>query len=152
MKSPNFDGWFRIRQKEMMQKLEALQLEALCNEVGKHVFVFVSCFKNGLLAFSVSNAVITNSEDTLLDSVLYSSLLTSRRAHIGTAIQRAIVLHLYCKVLAHKFEQNFLLCRRLPSVTFWDDFHHLCSQFPFYFFKVCILKAILHLTPYFFNF
>ncbi|XP_019360531.1 PREDICTED: protein DENND6A isoform X1 [Gavialis gangeticus] len=32
LKSPNFDGWFRTRQKEMMQKLEALQLEALCNE------------------------------------------------------------------------------------------------------------------------
>ncbi|XP_073420001.1 protein DENND6A isoform X1 [Dendrobates tinctorius] len=32
LKSPNFDGWFRARRKEMMQKLEALQLEALCNE------------------------------------------------------------------------------------------------------------------------
>lgn len=35
MKSPNFDGWFRSRQKEMTQKLEALHLEALCNEVRK---------------------------------------------------------------------------------------------------------------------
>ncbi|OXB54859.1 hypothetical protein ASZ78_010633 [Callipepla squamata] len=32
LKSPNFDGWFRSRQKEMTQKLEALHLEALCNE------------------------------------------------------------------------------------------------------------------------
>lgn len=32
LRSPNFDGWFRARRKEMMQKLEALQLEALCNE------------------------------------------------------------------------------------------------------------------------
>ncbi|KAG8549708.1 hypothetical protein GDO81_020059 [Engystomops pustulosus] len=32
LRSPNFDGWFRTRRKEMMQKLEALQLEALCNE------------------------------------------------------------------------------------------------------------------------
>ncbi|RMB99937.1 hypothetical protein DUI87_23345 [Hirundo rustica rustica] len=33
LKSPNFDGWFRSRQKEMTQKLEALHLEALCNEL-----------------------------------------------------------------------------------------------------------------------
>ncbi|KAG6939404.1 DENN domain containing 6A, partial [Chelydra serpentina] len=32
LKSPNFNGWFRTRQKEMTQKLEALHLEALCNE------------------------------------------------------------------------------------------------------------------------
>ncbi|KFQ17394.1 Protein DENND6A, partial [Merops nubicus] len=32
LKSPNFDGWFRSRHKEMTQKLEALHLEALCNE------------------------------------------------------------------------------------------------------------------------
>uniref|UniRef100_A0AAY4AYK3 UDENN domain-containing protein n=1 Tax=Denticeps clupeoides TaxID=299321 RepID=A0AAY4AYK3_9TELE len=32
LKSPNFDGWFRNRRKEMMQKLEALHLEALCDE------------------------------------------------------------------------------------------------------------------------
>ncbi|XP_066472713.1 protein DENND6A isoform X2 [Tiliqua scincoides] len=30
--SPNFDGWFRTRRKEMTQKLEALHLEALCDE------------------------------------------------------------------------------------------------------------------------
>ncbi|XP_051531714.1 protein DENND6A-like isoform X2 [Myxocyprinus asiaticus] len=30
--SPNFDGWFRNRRKEMTQKLEALHLEALCEE------------------------------------------------------------------------------------------------------------------------
>lgn len=30
LKSPNFDGWFRSRWKEMTQKLEALHLEALC--------------------------------------------------------------------------------------------------------------------------
>uniref|UniRef100_A0A7N5ZVJ6 UDENN domain-containing protein n=1 Tax=Anabas testudineus TaxID=64144 RepID=A0A7N5ZVJ6_ANATE len=33
LKSPNFDGWFRSRRKEMTQKLEALHLEALCEEV-----------------------------------------------------------------------------------------------------------------------
>uniref|UniRef100_A0A9J8CV28 DENN/MADD domain containing 6Aa n=1 Tax=Cyprinus carpio carpio TaxID=630221 RepID=A0A9J8CV28_CYPCA len=32
LRSPNFDGWFRNRRKEMMQKLEALHLEALCEE------------------------------------------------------------------------------------------------------------------------
>ncbi|XP_026857939.1 DENN/MADD domain containing 6Aa isoform X1 [Electrophorus electricus] len=32
LKSPNFDSWFRSRRKEMMQKLEALHLEALCDE------------------------------------------------------------------------------------------------------------------------
>ncbi|KAG9260206.1 protein DENND6A [Astyanax mexicanus] len=32
LKSPNFDGWFRNRRKEMTQKLEALHLEALCDE------------------------------------------------------------------------------------------------------------------------
>uniref|UniRef100_A0A3Q2W9N3 DENN/MADD domain containing 6Aa n=4 Tax=Haplochromini TaxID=319058 RepID=A0A3Q2W9N3_HAPBU len=32
LKSPNFDGWFRNRRKEMTQKLEALHLEALCEE------------------------------------------------------------------------------------------------------------------------
>lgn len=32
LKSPNFDGWFRSRRREMMQKLEALHLEALCEE------------------------------------------------------------------------------------------------------------------------
>uniref|UniRef100_A0A8C0H279 DENN domain containing 6A n=1 Tax=Chelonoidis abingdonii TaxID=106734 RepID=A0A8C0H279_CHEAB len=32
LKSPNFNGWFRTRRKEMTQKLEALHLEALCNE------------------------------------------------------------------------------------------------------------------------
>ncbi|XP_007908990.1 DENN/MADD domain containing 6Aa isoform X3 [Callorhinchus milii] len=31
LKSPNFDGWFRLRWKEMTQKLSALHLEALCN-------------------------------------------------------------------------------------------------------------------------
>ncbi|XP_059103353.1 protein DENND6B isoform X1 [Peromyscus eremicus] len=29
-KSPNFDGWYRQRHKEMAQKLEALHLEAIC--------------------------------------------------------------------------------------------------------------------------
>ncbi|XP_062347474.1 protein DENND6B isoform X2 [Cinclus cinclus] len=29
-KSPNFDGWFRQRHREMSQKLEALHLEAIC--------------------------------------------------------------------------------------------------------------------------
>lgn len=33
LKSPNFDGWFRNRRREMTQKLEALHLEALCEEV-----------------------------------------------------------------------------------------------------------------------
>uniref|UniRef100_A0A4W3KEV7 DENN/MADD domain containing 6Aa n=1 Tax=Callorhinchus milii TaxID=7868 RepID=A0A4W3KEV7_CALMI len=33
LKSPNFDGWFRLRWKEMTQKLSALHLEALCNAV-----------------------------------------------------------------------------------------------------------------------
>ncbi|MGH0152051.1 UNVERIFIED_CONTAM: hypothetical protein FKN15_073266 [Acipenser sinensis] len=32
LKSPNFDGWFRTRRKEVSQKLEALHLEALCEE------------------------------------------------------------------------------------------------------------------------
>ncbi|XP_039204055.1 protein DENND6A isoform X3 [Crotalus tigris] len=32
LKSYNFDGWFRTRRKEMTRKLEALHLEALCNE------------------------------------------------------------------------------------------------------------------------
>ncbi|MEE6501793.1 hypothetical protein FKM82_004324 [Ascaphus truei] len=32
LRSPNFDGWFRMRRKEMTQKLEALHLEALCDE------------------------------------------------------------------------------------------------------------------------
>ncbi|KAI1890359.1 hypothetical protein AGOR_G00152920 [Albula goreensis] len=32
LKCPNFDGWFRNRRKEMTQKLEALHLEALCDE------------------------------------------------------------------------------------------------------------------------
>ena len=35
LKSPNFDGWFKTRRKEMTQKLEALHLEALCEEVRK---------------------------------------------------------------------------------------------------------------------
>ncbi|OPJ71472.1 protein DENND6B [Patagioenas fasciata monilis] len=30
-KSPNFDGWYRQRHKEMTQKLEALHLEAICD-------------------------------------------------------------------------------------------------------------------------
>uniref|UniRef100_A0A8C6P1C6 DENN/MADD domain containing 6Aa n=1 Tax=Nothobranchius furzeri TaxID=105023 RepID=A0A8C6P1C6_NOTFU len=32
LKSPNFDGWFRSRRREMTQKLDALHLEALCEE------------------------------------------------------------------------------------------------------------------------
>ncbi|XP_077632876.1 protein DENND6A [Crocuta crocuta] len=32
LKSPNFDGWFKTRRKEMTQKLEALHLEVLCEE------------------------------------------------------------------------------------------------------------------------
>uniref|UniRef100_A0A672SWS3 Protein DENND6A-like n=1 Tax=Sinocyclocheilus grahami TaxID=75366 RepID=A0A672SWS3_SINGR len=32
LRSLNFDGWFRNRRKEMTQKLEALHLEALCEE------------------------------------------------------------------------------------------------------------------------
>uniref|UniRef100_A0A674NQS7 DENN/MADD domain containing 6Aa n=1 Tax=Takifugu rubripes TaxID=31033 RepID=A0A674NQS7_TAKRU len=32
LKSPNFDGWFRTRRREMIHKLEALHLEALCEE------------------------------------------------------------------------------------------------------------------------
>ncbi|XP_062842616.1 DENN/MADD domain containing 6Aa [Trichomycterus rosablanca] len=46
LKSPNFDGWFRNRRKEMTQKLEALHLESLCDEdlqlrVQKHTEVEV---------------------------------------------------------------------------------------------------------------
>ncbi|NXV67418.1 DEN6B protein, partial [Molothrus ater] len=33
-KSPNFDGWFRQRHREMTQKLEALHLEAICEALG----------------------------------------------------------------------------------------------------------------------
>nr|XP_023487085.1 protein DENND6B isoform X7 [Equus caballus] len=32
-KSPHFDGWYRQRHKEMVQKLEALHLEAICEAV-----------------------------------------------------------------------------------------------------------------------
>ncbi|CAB1315696.1 unnamed protein product, partial [Coregonus sp. 'balchen'] len=32
LRCPNFDGWFRNRRREMMKKLEALHLEALCEE------------------------------------------------------------------------------------------------------------------------
>uniref|UniRef100_A0A6Q2Z1X5 UDENN domain-containing protein n=1 Tax=Esox lucius TaxID=8010 RepID=A0A6Q2Z1X5_ESOLU len=32
LRCPNFDGWYRNRTREMMQKLEALHLEALCEE------------------------------------------------------------------------------------------------------------------------
>ncbi|NXD73353.1 DEN6B protein, partial [Eolophus roseicapillus] len=32
-KSPNFDGWYRQRHREMTQKLEALHLEAICEAV-----------------------------------------------------------------------------------------------------------------------
>lgn len=45
LKSPNFDGWFKTRRKEMTQKLEALHLEALCEEVRKqHVCVMISSY------------------------------------------------------------------------------------------------------------
>uniref|UniRef100_A0A8C5BZC1 DENN/MADD domain containing 6Aa n=1 Tax=Gadus morhua TaxID=8049 RepID=A0A8C5BZC1_GADMO len=33
LRCPNFDGWFRNRKREMSQKLDALHLEALCEEV-----------------------------------------------------------------------------------------------------------------------
>ncbi|KAG8432007.1 hypothetical protein GDO86_020330 [Hymenochirus boettgeri] len=58
LRTPNFDGWFKIRRKEMTQKLEALHLEALCNEdllfwVQKHTEVeavdLVLKLKNKLL-------------------------------------------------------------------------------------------------------
>lgn len=42
LKSPNFDGWFRNRRKEMMQKLEALHLEALCEEVSMRISCLLS--------------------------------------------------------------------------------------------------------------
>uniref|UniRef100_A0AAZ3NNF6 UDENN domain-containing protein n=1 Tax=Oncorhynchus tshawytscha TaxID=74940 RepID=A0AAZ3NNF6_ONCTS len=32
LRCPNFDGWFRNRRREMMKKLEALHLEAVCEE------------------------------------------------------------------------------------------------------------------------
>lgn len=32
-KSPNFDGWYRQRHREMTQKLEALHLEVICEAV-----------------------------------------------------------------------------------------------------------------------
>uniref|UniRef100_A0A8C5B0U7 DENN/MADD domain containing 6Aa n=1 Tax=Gadus morhua TaxID=8049 RepID=A0A8C5B0U7_GADMO len=41
LRCPNFDGWFRNRKREMSQKLDALHLEALCEEVRgkKHRYV-----------------------------------------------------------------------------------------------------------------
>uniref|UniRef100_A0A672G7J8 UDENN domain-containing protein n=1 Tax=Salarias fasciatus TaxID=181472 RepID=A0A672G7J8_SALFA len=42
LKSPNFDGWFRNRRKEMTQKLEALHLEALI-EIQTCVCVWCVC-------------------------------------------------------------------------------------------------------------
>ncbi|XP_047927123.2 protein DENND6A isoform X2 [Anser cygnoides] len=65
LKSPNFDGWFRSRQKEMTQKLEALHLEALCNEnlvfwSQKHTEVetvdLVLKLKNKLVAKGISHS------------------------------------------------------------------------------------------------
>ncbi|KAL6046182.1 hypothetical protein STEG23_035492 [Scotinomys teguina] len=59
LKSPNFDGWFKTRRKEMTQKLEALHLEALCEEdlllwIQKHTEVetvdLVLKLKNKLIA------------------------------------------------------------------------------------------------------
>lgn len=34
-RSPNFNGWYNVRYKEMLIKLQVLQIEALCS--------FVSC-------------------------------------------------------------------------------------------------------------
>lgn len=47
LKSPNFDGWFKTRRKEMTQKLEALHLEALCEEVREqHVCMILTTIEN----------------------------------------------------------------------------------------------------------
>lgn len=32
-RSPNFDGWYRLRHREMTQKVECLHLEAICAAV-----------------------------------------------------------------------------------------------------------------------
>ena len=34
-RSPNFDGWYRLRRREMTQKLESLHLEAVCDAVSE---------------------------------------------------------------------------------------------------------------------
>lgn len=43
LKSPNFDGWFRTRRREMIHKLEALHLEALCEEVRRCQILLSGC-------------------------------------------------------------------------------------------------------------
>lgn len=37
-RSPNFDGWYRQRHREMTQKLECLHLEVICDAVSSSVF------------------------------------------------------------------------------------------------------------------
>lgn len=53
LKSPNFDGWFRTRRREMIHKLEALHLEALCEEVPKSPVWLWLCCTSGSLEVSL---------------------------------------------------------------------------------------------------
>lgn len=41
-RSPNFDGWYRLRHKEMTQKVECLHLEAICAAVSMILDLVVS--------------------------------------------------------------------------------------------------------------
>lgn len=53
LKSPNFDGWFRTRRREMIHKLEALHLEALCEEVPDSPVWLWPCCTSGSLEVSL---------------------------------------------------------------------------------------------------
>uniref|UniRef100_A0A6Q2WZ95 UDENN domain-containing protein n=1 Tax=Esox lucius TaxID=8010 RepID=A0A6Q2WZ95_ESOLU len=74
LRCPNFDGWYRNRTREMMQKLEALHLEALCEEVG------TCCSKRE----DLSDLLQTQAERDQLP--LRPGTLTKLQAHIDSVI------------------------------------------------------------------
>uniref|UniRef100_A0A8C5QX52 DENN domain containing 6A n=1 Tax=Leptobrachium leishanense TaxID=445787 RepID=A0A8C5QX52_9ANUR len=84
LRSPNFDGWFRVRRKEMTQKLEALHLEALCNEdlliwVQKHSEVEVVD-----LVLKLKNKLVQAEREHL---PVKADVLSKLREHVDAIIQ-----------------------------------------------------------------
>ena len=65
-KSPNFEGWYYQRQKEVNQKLQILHMDALCNSVRISFLICLSATLSLLKGYSTPVWILSLSATTML--------------------------------------------------------------------------------------
>jgi len=125
-RSPNFDGWYRLRRQEMTQKLECLHLEAVCDAVSGYLMaVFIRLLSGlnisqhlarsllplrlGLQYSSCASLLLTTTSQYHCQLVLFTEYLT----YILLFYCLLLCLLFYCYayvvgILSNPWHKNFL--------------------------------------------